>query len=731
MRLPKTAKTTNDGFTEVRRRGIGGRRGGQGRSGRAGRGSSGRIADHGGRNPNKKDDETMKENENTENVEKVDADANGKAPTEDDVEPEMEDCIEEYEEESEETTAVATPEEQTGETAAKNSEKPKKPKENEGKMDNKPAYDEAKERLRERGDGYVETFTQHSTQIKIEYNVKEGTTFGVRSSLIKTLEAMKKVDPTMAIISRTSKIYDKFTELPTGDKFTDEIKVSEYNPPRAATKITCYVILQSKEKFNVIKYDNKVMEFLKQNQVYIRVDNYNNSPVSIPGFLIKLHPSLTRIDNLTEELTDAIKELTINNDSEDFQEWAEAHKHEYDPETNAEGIHPVPHFRLTSGKRSFGGVTTNVLLVECAKVDARFVKYVLTKIYNDPKLDTRGFFVPSGIHLIESPKLYTALLQRQNMYLNNLAVVTVFGLPYETLGAPITVAGYEGDLSGYFNYAAPEIIETMELTGQTEETGKWFVICTKTSLKAVQEFFDYNIKNIFVNQIPSTEKFADYPFPTRFLGSTTRDKGPTRTVDTVGKEYAAVLLGIVSTPQTVDLTSAPADINNAPPLRPNKRQHVTLTYTDTESFPPLPAKRNPVEAPPTQGQPTMATNTTPTQETAATPAPTPVDFSQKLTDMNIRLKGQMERMKATQDKQMGEMLTAFEGRFTDMQARMEASHNELRGLIITMQQSMTTMMGINPGTKEGTSVTSKTNSTLSDGSKGDDKNSTSAAIARN
>ena len=37
----------------------------------------------------------MKDNENTENVEKVDADANGKAPTEDEVEPEMEDCIEE------------------------------------------------------------------------------------------------------------------------------------------------------------------------------------------------------------------------------------------------------------------------------------------------------------------------------------------------------------------------------------------------------------------------------------------------------------------------------------------------------------------------------------------------------------------------------------------------------------------------------------------------------------
>jgi hypothetical protein len=169
------------------------------------------------------------------------------------MEPEMEDCVEEYEEESEERTAEEKTEETTKQTAEKTSEKPEKTTENEGKTDKKPAYDKVKERLRERGNGYVETFTQHSTQIKIEFNVKAGTTFGVRSSLIKTLEAMKKDNLTMAIISRTSKIYDKYTELPSGDNFTDEIKVNEYNPPCAATKITCYVILQSKEKFNIIK----------------------------------------------------------------------------------------------------------------------------------------------------------------------------------------------------------------------------------------------------------------------------------------------------------------------------------------------------------------------------------------------------------------------------------------------------------------------------------------------
>eukprot|EP00978_Attheya_sp_CCMP212_P045802 scaffold360715_cov57-Attheya_sp.AAC.1 len=116
----------------------------------------------------------------------------------------------------------------------------------------------------------------------------------------------------------------------------------------------------------------------------------------------------------------------------------DAHENTYDSENNAEGNHPVPYFRLTSGKRNFGEVSTNVILVECAKEDALFVKYVFTQIYQNPKFDTRGYFIPSGIHLIvEDPKIYTKFLKRQNQYLNNLSVVMIYGLPFETLESQI------------------------------------------------------------------------------------------------------------------------------------------------------------------------------------------------------------------------------------------------------------------------------------------------------
>eukprot|EP00978_Attheya_sp_CCMP212_P002412 scaffold4929_cov47-Attheya_sp.AAC.2 len=75
---------------------------------------------------------------------------------------------------------------------------------------------------------------------------------------------MKKVDTTIAIVSRKSKIFEKYTELPSGDKFTEEITVKVFHPPRVASKITCYVQLQSNAKFNEIKYATAVMEFLKK-----------------------------------------------------------------------------------------------------------------------------------------------------------------------------------------------------------------------------------------------------------------------------------------------------------------------------------------------------------------------------------------------------------------------------------------------------------------------------------
>jgi hypothetical protein len=701
MRLPRPVNRTNDGFQEVRRRGGGGRGGGNGRGDTPGRGPPGRGGRGSRSSQTEKADETM---ENKENEEKVSKDSNEEEPMEDEEEPEMKDCIEEYEDEPEEKKE----ESKTEESKAKNKVTFEETKE---KHENQPAksfYErvlqddsEAKERMRERGEGYAETRPQYSTQIKIEFNVKAGTTFDVRSSLIKTLEVMEKVDATMAIVSRKSKIYEKYTELPSGDKFTEEITVKAFHPPRAASKITCYVQLQSKVKFNEIKYATAVMEFLKKNQVYIRVDNYNNSPVSIPGFLIELHPSLIRIDNITEELMDLIKDLPINNNSEDYQEWLAAHKH-YNPEDNAEGIHPVPHFRLTSGKRNFGGVSTNVILVECAKADARFVKYVMTQIYQNPQFDTRGFFVPSGIHLIEGPKLYTALLRKQNQYLNNLAVVTVYGLPFDTLRSPIKVEGYEGNLRGYMNHAAPKIIESMETTGQTIETGKWFVLCTKTSLPAVQDFFDSKIKDIFINQIPSTEKFDEYPHPTRFLGTNNnRGNMNKRTVDTIGKEYAAVLQGIVSNPQE-DAEDTNDPNNKAPPLRPNKRQHTTLSYEDTESFPPLPTKRDQAEKSNDNGKINSSNaaqaKQNNTQEQVMATAPELSEFSQKLAAMNARLQRQMETMKTDHAGQMDEMLQSFESRFNEMQERMEASHTDLRSLIITIQNTMHNTMENTTGT---------------------------------
>eukprot|EP00978_Attheya_sp_CCMP212_P010296 scaffold24837_cov63-Attheya_sp.AAC.1 len=169
----------------------------------------------------------------------------------------------------------------------------------------------------------------------------------------------------------------------------------------------------------------------------------------------------------------------------------------------------------------------------------------------------------------------------------------------------------------------------METTGQTIETGKWL--------------------------IPSMEKIDEYPHPTRFLGTNNRGNMNKHTVDTIEKEYAVVLQGIVSNPHE-DTEDANDPNNKAPPLRPNKRHHTTLSYEDTESFPPLPTKRDQAEKSNDNGkksndnEKTNSSNAARakqnnTQEQVMATAPELSEFSQKLAAMNARPQRQMETMK--------------------------------------------------------------------------------------
>jgi DNA-binding protein H-NS len=79
-------------------------------------------------------------------------------------------------------------------------------------------------------------------------------------------------------------------------------------------------------------------------------------------------------------------------------------------------------------------------------------------------------------------------------------------------------------------------------------------------------------------------------------------------------------------------------------------------------------------------------------------APELSEFTLKLAAMNARLQRQMETMKTDHAGQMDEMLQSFESRFNEMQERMEASHTDLRSLIITIQNTMHNTMENTTGT---------------------------------
>jgi hypothetical protein len=194
--------------------------------------------------------------------------------------------------------------------------------------------------------------------------------------------------------------------------FAKHFNVREENPPRGAKKIVIHFILQTTKKFGDIKYDIGLFNYLKQERIYLKVDKFEMRKIATPGFLIDIHPHLTNLTNLHEILTDKM-ETTRMKDTTVITEWREENADILNTQGKSqmerimeERTHYIPKFNLHSGKRAFGAeasrVETVCIIIECAAADAKYLKALLSSIYSNQECN-RGMFVPSGIHLMESP----------------------------------------------------------------------------------------------------------------------------------------------------------------------------------------------------------------------------------------------------------------------------------------------------------------------------------------
>lgn len=92
---------------------------------------------------------------------------------------------------------------------------------------------------------------------------------------------------------------------------------------------------------NDIKFESLVFAYLRREDVYVRVEQFEMQTVGSPGFVIEVHPNLTRKRIFMDEVPRPCTAV-VNN-------WLQKYGDYYEAE---EGRNPIPAFTVTVGNRN-------------------------------------------------------------------------------------------------------------------------------------------------------------------------------------------------------------------------------------------------------------------------------------------------------------------------------------------------------------------------------------------
>ena len=523
--------------------------------------------------------------------------------------------------------------------------------------------EETKQLIKDRGEKMVETNTTMETTAKIEFNLNANTTqFSVRQATVQLFSKMKKLDPTVTIFSvQDQSKWEDPTQIPSDAAFGTHFNVREEHYPRGPRKVVVHFKLQSKTRMGDIKFDPTFFNYLKQNHIYLKVDKFEMRKMASPGFLIDIHPNLTNLNDLHEGLARSMESTKVK-DSTTIDEWRAKNPDRLKMKNSTNEIdniidgcrNTIPTFHIHSGKRAFGAETSRVetlcLIIQCAEVDAQYIKALLSSVYANGEYD-KGMFVPSGMHLIEGPAVLCNLLRRHNKYLASVTAVPIFGLKASAMDTIVILDSAEQLDMSHFLKQYITFVETIERTNKTESEGKWFFLCKKPKVDEVHNFIDTTLKELYSRFVKPEDLIQGFSHPRRNAPTTSNRPAASKIVGT----YASVLRKYSSNPQDDEVTSDDNAQYNQAPDRPRKRQAVQLLF-DSKNFPAI-----------SGASPTQATPSTVTQ---AVPTTTQSEIDQKLASIENKLQTQITNLQEQQDAQMKNILTKFEDNVQTMMASM-------------------------------------------------------------
>ncbi len=373
----------------------------------------------------------------------------------------------------------------------------------------------------------------------------------------KLVSELLKHDATIAfhpVENAEDILYPQDDSFPTKEKeFTQYFQVHPI-PKRSIYKhsvtIGCRLLSTKtiKEMKTSSHEDITLLNWLKDNKIFLEADTLGRKTVRTMGYLFFIHPQITHHVSLKGILQEAITDVKLTKAE---VEAIDPQALNYYPYSDGDDEHttmterddifgedddskfvPIP-FELFKTDVGYGTGTNRVATKAIGiKSNVEFGN-LLNELLLRMKVGTHIFpkmqYIPVGLAANIGVAPYTQLICDNNEYLTTLTSIPVIGISDSTLNYTIPVKTDQGTDEPR---TIREIIMATEWCLQIEPTqtkGRFLMITTKGNLDAGREWLDDNLPPIFTKYLPKNPKYTpdeENPVPHR-----TDQKQPNTTLD--------------------------------------------------------------------------------------------------------------------------------------------------------------------------------------------------------
>ena len=225
----------------------------------------------------------------------------------------------------------------------------------------------------------------------------------------------------------------------------------------------------------------------------------------------------------------------------------------------------IPPFEVRLVLRKWGQIQTEVLSIECAKIHAQYMKYLISTAV-EKKLLQGCLFVPIGIHLMKSLEVLANLLRQHNHIIVNLRTFEVYGIhpQHDT-----THTEDNKNQKLIDKIKSSNLIHKMERTSSTEDRGIWTIIVQKSNEERARKFLE--------------TLMTDCTKKPRFMPRQNYDKQQKGSNDHIVGSYANYLEEIAQVKEDTPAASTTTDFDICETLKMRKSYKAILLNTEPGS----------------------------------------------------------------------------------------------------------------------------------------------------